>query len=264
MRRGSTREFGTDVCRVIHGDVLQVLDAAVPDDSVDLVFADPPYNLGKQFGTTPEAWPDEGSYLDWTRAWLDLCLRKLAPTGSLYVMASTQAMPHVDLHLRDRLTILSRIVWHYDSSGMQARQRFGSLYEPILHAVADRGRYTFNADAVLVEARTGAKRRLVDHRGAEPRPYAVTKVPGNVWQFPRVRYRMPEYEEHPSQKPEALLERVVLASSNPGDLVLDPFSGTFTTGAVALRHGRRFVGVEKEAEYVAVGLRRLGIATGAG
>jgi adenine-specific DNA-methyltransferase len=84
-----------------------------------------------------------------------------------------------------------------------------------------------------------------------------------VWQFPRVRYRMKEYEQHPSQKPEALLERVVLASSNPGDLVLDPFSGTFTTGAVAARHGRRFVGVEQEAEYVAVGLRRLGLASGA-
>jgi adenine-specific DNA-methyltransferase len=74
---------------------------------------------------------------------------------------------------------------------------------------------------------------------------------------------MKEYEQHPSQKPEALLERVVLASSNPGDLVLDPFSGTFTTGAVAARHGRRFVGVEQEAEYVAVGLRRLGLASGA-
>jgi site-specific DNA-methyltransferase (adenine-specific) len=260
VRSGPGREFGTPACRLIWGDTLEVLDGAVPDGAADLVFADPPYNLGKRFGTTPDSWPDEASYLAWTTRWLDLCVRKLSATGSMYVMASTQAMPHVDLHLRAKMTILSRIVWHYDSSGAQARHRFGSLYEPILHAVADRDRYTFNGDAVLVEARTGAQRRLVDRRGPEPRPYAATKVPGNVWQFPRVRYRMKEYEEHPSQKPEALLERVVLASSNPGDLVLDPFAGTFTTGAVAVRHGRRFVGVEREEQYVAVGLRRLGIA----
>jgi adenine-specific DNA-methyltransferase len=260
VRSGRLREFGTDACRIVHGDALEVLDDVVADGSADLVFADPPYNLGKRFGTAADSWPDEASYLSWTRCWLDLCVRKLAPTGSMYVMASTQAMPHVDLHLRALVTILSRIVWHYDSSGTQARQRFGSLYEPILHAVADRARYTFNADAVLVEARTGARRRLVDRRGPAPRPYAETKVPGNVWQFPRVRYRMKEYEEHPSQKPEALLERVVLASSNAGDLVLDPFSGTFTTGAVAVRHGRRFVGVEREEQYVEVGRRRLGLA----
>jgi site-specific DNA-methyltransferase (adenine-specific) len=86
-------------------------------------------------------------------------------------------------------------------------------------------------------------------------------VPGNVWEFPRVRYRMPEYEEHPTQKPEALLERVVRASSNPGDLVLDPFAGTSTTGAVAKRLGRRFIGFERQETYVGIGLRRLEIAT---
>src|SRR4051812_19987882 len=97
------REFGTPACRVICGDTLEVLDGAVPDGGVDLVFADPPYNLGKRFGASPDSWPDEASYLAWTTRWLDLCVRKLAPTGSLYVMASTQAMPHVDLHLRGKV-----------------------------------------------------------------------------------------------------------------------------------------------------------------
>jgi site-specific DNA-methyltransferase (adenine-specific) len=94
-----------------------------------------------------------------------------------------------------------------------------------------------------------------------PTVYSSTKVPGNVWEIPRVRYRMPEYEEHPTQKPVALLERIVKASSNPGDLVLDPFAGTFTTGYVAKELGRRFVGVEIEEEYVKIGLRRLNITT---
>ena len=164
-----------------------------------------------------------------------------------------------DLWLRDRCSVLSRIVWHYDSSGVQAKRYFGSMYEPILFCVKDPKSYTFNADTIAVEARTGAVRKLIDYRKPEPTTYNSSKVPGNVWYFPRVRYRMDEYEEHPSQKPEALLDRIIRASTNPGDLVLDPFAGTFTTGAVAKRLGRRFVGIEREREYiVAQALRSFG------
>lgn len=154
-------------------------------------------------------------------------------------MTSTHAMPFFDIYLRDRLTILSRIVWYYDSSGVQARKYFGSLYEPILFCVKDRENYTFNAQDVLVEAKTGAKRKLIDYRKPVPTTYKSQKVPGNVWEIPRVRYRMDEYENHPTQKPIALLERIILASSNSGDLILDPFSGTFTTSFVAKKLGRR-------------------------
>jgi site-specific DNA-methyltransferase (adenine-specific) len=168
-------------------------------------------------------------------------------------------MPYLDLWLRDRCSVRSRIAWHYDSSGVQASRYFGSMYEPILFCVKNPKNYTFNTDAIKVEARTGAVRKLIDYRKPEPALYSATKVPGNVWYFPRVRYRMEEYEEHPSQKPEALLERIVLASSNPGDLILDPFAGTFTTGAVAKRLGRAFIGIERERDYIKIGLRRLGI-----
>ncbi len=175
----------------------------------------------------------------------------------MYLMAATQNMPFLDVYLREKVTILSRIVWHYDSSGVQARRLYGSLYEPILFAVKNKSTYTFNTDDILVEARTGAVRKLIDYRKATPTVYNSHKIPGNVWSFSRVRYRMPEYEEHPSQKPEALLERIIKASSNEGDLVLDPFAGTFTTCAVAARLKRRSVGIEIDSKYVGVGLRRL-------
>ena len=244
---------------IVHGDALDLLETVVPDGKVNLVFADPPYNIGKKFGNFHDRWESDDAYASWCARWLDLCLSKLAPDGSLYVMASTQAMPFLDRYLRSHLSILSRIVWTYDSSGVQAKKYFGSLYEPILHAVKDPERYTFNADAITVEARTGAVRQLIDYRKTTPTLYNTKKVPGNVWYFPRVRYRMDEYEEHPSQKPEVLLERILLASSSPGDLVLDPFAGTFTTGAVAKRLGRRFIGIEREREYIKIGLRRLGL-----
>jgi site-specific DNA-methyltransferase (adenine-specific) len=243
--------------KIIHGDVIDSLNRKISDESIDLIFADPPYNIGKSFNGTREKWESEAAYLKWCYQWLDLCVAKLKPSGSLYVMTSTQNMPHFDLYLRTRLTILSRIVWYYDSSGVQARRYYGSLYEPILFCIKDPERYTFNADAILVEARTGAVRKLIDYRKPTPAPYNTKKVPGNVWHIPRVRYRMEEYENHPTQKPIALLQKIIKASSNPGDIVLDPFSGTFTTSFVAKQLGRNSVGIEKEEAYIKIGLRRL-------
>jgi len=253
-----TFEKGNDT--IYWGDALEVLTERVPDCSVQLIFADPPYNIGKQFGDFTDRWPSDEAYLKWCQTWLELCIRKLDRNGSLYVMTSTQSMPFIDMYLRTRLTILSRIIWHYDSSGVQARRYFGSLYEPILYCVKDPKKYIFNADAIKVEARTGATRKLIDYRKPTPTQYNTSKVPGNVWYFPRVRYRMDEYEDHPSQKPERLLERIIQASSNPADTVLDPFAGTFTTAAVAQRLGRRTVSIEKAKIYVGIGLRRLSIA----
>jgi adenine-specific DNA-methyltransferase len=255
--RGMTRQYSSGEHTIHHGDALEVLKA-MPAGSVDLVFADPPYNLGKDF----DGWKDrvgEAAYFAWCESWIEECRRVLKADGSFYLMNSTQNMPHLDLFCRRRFEILSRLVWAYDSSGVQARNFFGSLYEPILHMVRDRRRYTFNAEAVRVEAKTGAKRRLVDYRKEPPTPYKTTKVPGNVWEFARVRFRMHEYENHPSQKPEALLARVILASSNPGDLVLDPFGGSFSTAAVARRLGRRSVSMDVSETYVKIGLRRLEI-----
>ena len=228
---------------------------------MDLIFADPPYNIGKNFNGRLDRWPSEEAYLEWSYHWIDLCLRKLKPNGSFYLMCSTQCLPHFDLYLRKKLTILSRIIWHYDSSGVQAKNYFGSLYEPILFCVRDSENYTFNANEIKVPARTGAERKLIDYRKPTPAVYSSTKVPGNVWEISRVRYRMPEYEEHPTQKPVALLKRIIKASSNPGDLVLDPFAGTFTTCFVAKELGRRSIGIEIEEPYMKIGLRRLGLTT---
>ncbi|MFZ4798056.1 MAG: adenine-specific DNA-methyltransferase [Bacteroidia bacterium] len=251
--------LGNDKHKIIYADALEALKT-LPDNSVDLIFADPPYNIGKNFNGKIEKWDTEESYLLWCYEWLDLCVQKLKPNGSFYVMTATQFMPYFDIHLRKKLTILSRLVWSYDSSGVQAKKYYGSMYEPILFCVKDKNNYTFNTNDILVEAKTGAKRKLIDYRKAIPTVYNSEKVPGNVWEFSRVRYRMDEYENHPTQKPIALLERIIKASSNEGDLVLDPFSGTFTTCYVAKELGRNSIGIELQDEYVKIGLRRLQLA----
>lgn len=242
--------------KIINSDVFDGLNE-VEDSSIDLIFADPPYNIGKKYNGKKIEWDSEESYLEWCYKWIDLCLNKLKPNGSIYLMNSTQNMPHIDIFLRKKISILSRIIWHYDSSGVQAKTYFGSLYEPIIYGVKKKNDYTFNSDDILVEAKTGSKRKLIDYRKDPPQPYNTEKVPGNVWSIPRVRYRMDEYEKHPTQKPEKLLERIIKASSNKGDTVLDPFSGTFTTSSVAQKLGRKSIGIEIDEKYFQVGLRRV-------
>lgn len=240
-----------------HGDALKVLQSEIESNSVDLVFVDPPYNIGKKFSKFKDSWSSNAEYVNWAYKWIDECIRVLKPTGTLYLMTSTQAMPYFDIYVRDKLEVLSRIVWSYDSSGVQAKKYYGSKYEPILHCVKNSKSYCFNADDILVEAKTGAKRKLIDYRGGTPKLYNTKKVPGNVWEFFRVRYRMHEYEEHPSQKPEALLDRIIRASSNKGDTVLDPFAGTFTTASVAKNLERKSISIESQDEYIKIGLRRV-------
>lgn len=245
--------------RLINGDALEILPT-LESDSVDLIFVDPPYNIGKDFGEGSVIM-DPDRYLKWCARWLDHLVRILRPTGSLYIMNATQNMPYIDIMTSERLHIVSRIVWHYDSSGVQAKQHYGSMYEPILHCVKDEQKYTFNLEDVLIPARTGSVRKLIDYRKTPPEPYNTVRNPGNVWYFPRVRYRMPEYMKHPSQKPELLLERIILASSNVGEVILDPFAGTFTTSVVAAKTRRNSISIEISKEFFEKGVSRLAQAS---
>ena len=125
--------FERDGHRVIWGDAIEALDHNIEDRSIDLIFADPPYNIGKVFNNRKDKWASDKEYLKWCYRWIDLCVRKLRHICN----GSTQSMPYIDIYLRDKMTVLSRIVWYYDSSGVQAKKYFGSLYEPVLFAVRD-------------------------------------------------------------------------------------------------------------------------------
>lgn len=245
----------------ILGNCLPVLKS-MKTNSVNLIFADAPYNIGKDFGNNIDKWDSVQAYVDWCKKWIDECMRILRDDGTMYFMTATQHMPYLDVYVSENYNVLCRIVWTYDSSGVQSKKMYGSLYEPILMInKSAKAKYIFNHEDILVEAKTGAKRKLIDYRKTPPQPYNTEKVPGNVWEFSRVRFKMDEYENHPTQKPESLLERIIKASSNAGDVVLDPFSGSFTTSAVAVKLGRFAVGIDLNEEYFEMGLRRTGIAT---
>lgn len=250
----------SDNSLVILGDCLEKL-TKIEDKSIDLIFADPPYNIGKDFGNNIDKWDSADDYITWCKKWIDECFRVLKDTGTFYFMTATQFMPYLDVYVANNYNVLSRIIWSYDSSGVQSKKKYGSLYEPILMCNKnEKCKYTFNYEDIMVEAKTGSQRKLIDYRKKIPAPYNTKKVPGNVWNFNRVRYKMSEYENHPTQKPETLLERIILASSNEGDIVLDPFSGTFTTSSVAIRLGRKAIGIELNDDYYKIGIRRTGIS----
>lgn len=245
----------------ILGDSLRVL-RKINDKSVNLIFADAPYNIGKNFGNNRDRWENVERYIDWCRQWIDECMRVLKDDGTMYFMTATQHMPYLDTYVSEKYYVLCRLIWTYDSSGVQSKKMFGSLYEPILMInKTEKARYTFNHSDILVKARTGAERKLIDYRKDPPQPYNTEKIPGNVWNFSRVRYKMDEYENHPTQKPEALLERIIKVSSNVGDIILDPFAGSFTTSAVAVRLDRYAIGIDLNEEYFEMGIRRTGIST---
>lgn len=244
----------------ILGDCISVM-RQMNEKTVDLIFADAPYGIGKDFGNDSDKWNNVQEYVSWCKSWIDECMRILKDNGTMYLMTATQHMPYLDVYVSERYNVLCRIVWTYDSSGVQSKKIYGSLYEPIMMCnKSKKAKYTFNHQDILVEAKTGAKRKLIDYRKTPQQPYNTKKVPGNVWNFNRIRFKMDEYENHPTQKPEMLLERIIKASSNEGDVVFDPFSGSFTTSAVANRLGRNTICIELNREFYEIGIRRTGIA----
>ena len=258
---GSFEYTEDNLSTIILGDSLEVMKN-MKNNSVDLIFADEPYNIGKDFGNNIDKWASSEEYIMWNKIWICEAMRLLKDNGTIYLMTSTQFMPYIDIFVQENYHVLSRIIWSYDSSGVQSKKMYGSLYEPILMFTKKKSsKITFNSSDILVEAKTGAKRGLIDYRKNPPAPYSTTKVPGNVWDFSRVRFRMDEYENHPTQKPEALLERIIRASSNEGDVVFDPFGGSFTTAAVSKKLNRKSISIDMNPEYYKIGLRRLGLAT---
>ena len=243
---------------ILKGDCVAEM-ARLPAGSVDLVFADPPYNLQlagnltrpdqSEVDAVTDDWDKFASFAEYdafTRAWLLAARRVLKPTGTLWVIGSYHNIFRVGSALQDLgFWILNDIVWRKTNPMPNFRgRRFTNAHETLVWASRDpQGKgYTFNYDA-LKAANDELQMR-------------------SDWLFPictgNERLKQGDGRKvHPTQKPEALLHRILLASSKPGDVVLDPFFGTGTTGAVAKRLGRHFVGIEREDDYIAAARRRI-------
>jgi len=243
--------------RILVGDCVSEM-AKLPAASVDLVFADPPYNLqlrgelrrpdDSQVDAVDDDWDRFDSfkaYDDFTRAWLAACRRVMKPTATLWVIGSYHNIFRVGTMLQDLgFWILNDVIWRKTNPMPNFRgRRFTNAHETLIWAAREPGtKYTFNYEALK------AGNEDVQMRSDWTLPLCTGEE----------RLKGEDSRKlHPTQKPEALLGRVILSSSRPDDVVLDPFCGTGTTGAVAKRLGRRFIGIERDATYAQAAERRI-------
>ena len=258
--------------RILTGDCLEHL-AALPAGGVDLAFADPPFNIGYDYDVYNDR-RARADYLAWTDRWLAAVRRVLAPDGALFVAIGDEYAAEMKVRLDGvGLTLRNWIVWHY-TFGVHCTRKFSRSHAHIFYYVVNPKRFTFNADAVRVPS---ARQTTYADRRANPagklpddtwvlRPQEEERcfrAESDSWYVPRVCGTFKERTGHPCQMPEAVLERIIKVSSDPGDLVLDPFAGSGTTLATAKRLGRRYLGIELSGEYAARVRRRLeGVGAG--
>jgi site-specific DNA-methyltransferase (adenine-specific) len=246
---------------VVCGDTFSVLPS-LPRSSFDLLFADPPYNLTKDFGSERFKERPTEEYEEWLDSWLRLCVPLLRPTASIYICGDWRSGAAIQNVGSRYFKLRNRITWEREK-GRGAKANWKNAAEDIWFFTASDD-YTFDLDAVKQRRRVLAPYR----EDGQPKDWKETGQgnfrdthPSNIWTDVSVPFwSMPENTDHPTQKPEKLLAKIILASTAPGDLVLDPFAGSGTTAVVAKKLGRDFVAIESDEQYCLLAQKRLEMA----
>ncbi len=265
-RRLSQLTGGTCVTGVLDHVFCQDIESAVPhlpDAMVDLLVVDPPYNLTKDFNGRRFVRQPSGDYLRQLEAWLLPVLRLLKTTASVYICSDWRAGAEVQTFAEQHFKVRNRITWEREK-GRGASANWKNCSEDIWFCTMS-DEYVFNVESVKLKRKviapyTACTGEPKDWSRASTGDYRLTH-PSNLWTDLTVPFwSMPENTDHPTQKPEKLLAKIILASTNPGDVVLDPFLGSGTTAVVAKKLGRHYLGVEIDKDYACLALKRLEIA----
>ena len=246
---------------IINGDTFEILPF-IEDKSVDLLIVDPPYNLTKKFGGMNFKKTDTDSYAEYTKKWLEAVLPKLKDTASVYICCDWQSSMVIGNVLAEYLTVRNRITWQREK-GRGAAANWKNGMEDIWFATVS-DEYTFNLDAVKIRKKVVAPYK----ENGKPKDWEETAegnfrntCPSNFWDDISIPYwSMPENTTHPTQKPEKLIAKLILASSNEGDTVLDIFAGSGTTPVTAKKLSRRYIGIELDKQYCVFAQKRLEMA----
>lgn len=245
---------------LLMGDAFDLLPK-LPQGFVDLLIVDPPYNLTKQYGSRRFRKTDAEQYAQFTRSWIEAVKHTLKPNATIYVCCDWRSSMVIGQVLEEYFTLRNRITWQREKGRGAAANYKNSMEDIWFATVDDQKDYTFHTDAVKLRRRVVAPYRV----DGKPKDWQETAegnfrdtAPSNFWDDITVPYwSMPENTDHPTQKPEKLLAKLILASSNRDDVVLDPFGGVGSTAVTAKKLGRHFVTIEREAEYCALALARL-------
>ena len=245
--------------KTINGDLISVLPH-LPDEFADLIIVDPPYNLSKNFNGNSFSARSEDSYDRYLSTWFPQVCRKLKQTGSLYICGDWKCTSSLQRAVQKELKILNRITWQREK-GRGAKTNWKNGMEDIWFAVKNQDDYYFDVDAVKLKRRVIAPYKTdgkpKDWEQEENGNFRLT-CPSNFWDDISIPFwSMPENTDHPTQKPEKLYAKLILASSRPGDVVFDPFLGSGTSSVVAKKLGRNYCGIEINEEYCMFTEKRL-------
>lgn len=248
--------------RIVYQDLFSCLDF-LPSNFVDLLVVDPPYNLSKQFGDNKFSKTTQEKYEHWFDSWMSRIVHCLKPHASLYVCCDWQSSKPIQTILEKYFVVRNRITWEREK-GRGAKSNWKNCSEDIWFCTVDK-EYFFNVDAVKLKKKVIAPYK--DDSG-NPKDWEKTKdgnyrltYPSNLWTDISIPFwSMPENTDHPTQKPEKLIAKLILASSQEGDCIFDPFAGSGTTCVVAKKLNRNFVGIEREGDYCCFAMKRLGEA----
>jgi site-specific DNA-methyltransferase (adenine-specific) len=222
--------------------------AKIPDGTVDLIVADPPYRLGKDYGNDSDKLEIE-DYLVWSKSWIDIAIPKLKADGSFYVFLTWRHSPEILSYMKKQLIMLNEIIWDRKVPSMGgSTRRFSSVHDTIGFFAKSKD-YYFDIDSIRIPYDAETKKARSRSIFAGKKWLEVGYNPKDVWSISRLHAIHSEREDHPTQKPLEVIERMVKASCPVGGLVLDPFMGSGTTAVAAKRLGRRFVGFEINADY---------------
>jgi site-specific DNA-methyltransferase (adenine-specific) len=236
--------------KTIIGNSFHVMEL-LPEKSIDLIIADPPYNLTKSFHGTQFSRKKESEYEDYTRQWLSKAIPLLKDDGSIYVCCDWETSLIIGHILQEYLIVRNRITWQREK-GRGAKANWKNGLEDIWFATKSNN-YTFNLDAVKIRKKVIAPYRV----DGKPKDWTETEngnyrdtCPSNFWDDITIPFwSMPENTAHPTQKSEKLVAKIMLASSNPGDVVFDPFLGSGTTSVTAKKLDRHYLGIELNEQY---------------
>ena len=253
----------TDIVnRTLNGDILKMLEF-VPDGFADLIIIEPPYNLSKNFNGMKFASRSQENYDEYLATWFPLVCKKLKSGGSLYMCGDWKCTSSLQRAIEKELTVLNRITWQREK-GRGAKSNWKNGMEDIWFAVKNPGDYYFDVEAVKMKRKVLAPYKVAgkpkDWDEEAEGKFRIT-YPSNFWDDISVPFwSMPENTDHPTQKPEKLYAKLILASSRPGDIVFDPFLGSGTASVVAKKLGRCFCGIEQNEEYCLFAEKRLALA----
>lgn len=248
--------------KTLNGDVIEMLKF-LPDEFADLIIIDPPYNLTKNFNGMKFNSRSENSYDEYLKTWFPEVCKKLNPNGSLYMCGDWKCTASLQRAIEKELTIMNRITWQREK-GRGAKSNWKNGMEDIWFAVKNPDDYYFDVESVMMKRKVLAPYKIEgnpkDWDESEEGKFRLT-YPSNFWDDISIPFwSMPENTDHPTQKPEKLYAKLILASSKEGDVVFDPFLGSGTTSVVAKKLNRKYCGIELNEEYCLWAEKRLKIA----